>query len=214
MWAVFIVAAALVAAAAFWVLRAYRDANPNAAPSPALIVCALVAIGSIGLYLSIGKPNLPDLPYKARLEALRHRDPTTYTFDEAVAVLDEAGRQNPSDARPHVFLGQLYLPREPDKAAREFDAALRRDPSSVDAMMGLGRALVSSNAGRVPPEALGLFEHVSRVSADPAPWIYQAMAAMQTNRGDDARHFWGEALTRMSANDPRRAMAAQMSRSQ
>src|SRR5262245_23243420 len=122
MWAVFIVAAALVAAAAFWVLRAYRSANAQAAPAPALLACGLIALGSIGLYLAIGKPNLPDLPYKARIAALERRDPMSYSFEEALAVLDHAARQNPNDARPHVFMGQLYLPREPDKAAREFDA--------------------------------------------------------------------------------------------
>jgi hypothetical protein len=42
--------------------------------------------------------------------------------------------------------------------------------------------------GRVTPEALALFQQAGALSDDPAPWIYQAMAAMENGR-DDARRF-------------------------
>jgi cytochrome c-type biogenesis protein CcmH/NrfG len=72
--------------------------------------------------------------------------------------------------------------------------------------MGLGRAVVQID-GRVSPDALALFQQAGQLSDDPAPWVYQAWAAMEAGRDADVRRFWGEALRRMAPDDPRRAMA-------
>jgi cytochrome c-type biogenesis protein CcmH len=209
--AVLLSAAVVTAAALFWVLRAYRRSGGGAA-APALMACGAVAVAALGAYLAIGRPALADAPYRARLEALRHRDPTTFTADEALAVLDEAAKQHPNDPLPHFYSGEVLLSQgRADQAARAFDMALRRDPEDTNAMMGLGRALVAQADGRVTPEALAVFQQVAARTNDPAPWIYQAMAAMEAGREADARRFWGEALQRMAADDPRRAMAARMS---
>lgn len=213
---VLVVAALMTAAAAAWTLRAYRMAGGGAVGArPALFTCGAVAVIALAAYLAIGRPELPDAPMDARLEALRHRDPTTYTPDETLAVLTRASRDNPRDARPHLFAGQILLSQDrAEAAARQFDAALRRDPRSTEAMMGMGRAMVRLADGRVTPEALALFQQVAALTNDPAPWIYQAMAAMQDNRGADARRFWGEAHRRMTLDDPRREMARRMSAGQ
>lgn len=203
---VFIVAALLTAVAAFWVLRAYR--REGAGPRQPLVVCGLVALAALTTYLVIGRPELPDAPFHGRLEALKHRDPSTFTLDEALAVLDQASKDDPRSPLPHLYTGQLLLQSgQPEQAARAFDAALRRDPQSVDAMMGLGRAMVRMDHDRVSADALRMFQQAGALSNDPAPWIYQAMAAMQDGRDADARRFWGEALARMSPDDPRRQMA-------
>lgn len=206
--AVLACAAVITAAAAFWALRAYRSAG-GANARWALTACAVVALGALGTYLAIGRPELPDAPHRARLEALRDRDPTSFSPDEALAVLHEATRENPDDPLPHFFTGELlYRLERPQEAARAYDQALRRDPDNSEAMLGLGRSLVAVENGRVSPEALALFQRASDNLNDPAPWMYQAMAAMQA--GEDATPFWREALARASADDPRRAMLEQM----
>jgi len=214
MLSVLLVGAVLIAAAAFWVLRAYRRAGGGARTAfPALAVCGLVALATLGAYLLSGRPELPDAPFEARLEALKGRDPTSYTVDEALAVLNEAARDTPADPLPHFYMGQLLLGQgRPQEAARSFDAALRRDPQLVDAMLGLGRSMVAIEQGRVTPEALALFQQAAQFTEDPTPWIYQAMAAMERNDDAETRRLWGEALTRMSPEDPRREMASRMAR--
>lgn len=214
MLSVLLVGALLCAGAAFWVLRAYKRAGGGARTAfPALTACAVVGIATLGAYLLIGSPELPGGAYAQRLEAVKLRELSTYTVDEALAVLHEAARENPNDPLPHFYTGQLLLDqgRAPE-AARAFDAALRREPQLAEAMMGLGRSLVRIEQGRVTPEALALFQQAGMLTNDPAPWIYQAMAAMETNQADDARRFWGEALTRMGPDDPRREMAQRMAR--
>ena len=201
-----IAAAILCAGAAFWVLRAYRRGGEQARAQPAFLGAAVTLAVTLGVYLYIGRPDLPDAPYAIRLEALKHRDPTTFTGEEALAILGEAARDDISDPRPLLYSGQVHMQMgDVEAAARAYDAALRRDPNSVEAMLGLGRAMVARDEGMVAPEALALFQRVGAVSDDPAPWIYQAMAAMQG--GGDARPFWGEAYRRMAPDDPRRAMA-------
>ena len=100
----------------------------------------------------------------------------------------------------------------PREAARAYDAALQRNPQMAEAMLGLGRAIIAIDEGPISPEALELFQRASALLPDdPRPWIYQAIAAMEQNREADARRFWGEALTRMAPDDPRREMARRMS---
>lgn len=210
MWSsltVLLIAAVLTAGAAFWCLRAYRRGGGESAV-PALAACAATAVFALIVYLVIGRPELPDAPYAERLAALEQRDPTTYSPDEALAILHEAARDNPTDPLPHFYSGQvLYGQERPEEAARAFDAALRRDPQLAEAMLGLGRSLVAIEGGVVTPEALALFQQAGALMNDPAPWMYQAMAAMQD--GADPRPFWREALTRMPADDPRRVMVEQ-----
>ncbi|MES1157216.1 MAG: tetratricopeptide repeat protein [Alphaproteobacteria bacterium] len=210
---VMIAAAVLTAGAAAWVLRAYRLADGGAVvrPGPALAACGLAGVAALGLYLVLGRPELPDMPYAQRIATLHQRDPATLTLDEMVALLHESARAHPADPQPHLLTGMLMLNTGHfQEAAQAYDAALRRNPDSVEAMMGLGRAMVQVDQGRVSPEALRLFEAAARAdNADPTPWLYQAMAAMQQSHDADARRLFQEALKRMAPNDPRRAMEAQ-----
>lgn len=210
---VLMVGAVLAAAAAFWVLRAYRRAGGGAAGArPALAACVAVILVGLGVYLFIGRPELPGASYAERFEALRTRDPTTFTVEETVVIWTEAARQHPTDPVPRLYLGNALMQMErPQEAARAYDAALQRDPQLAAAMLGLGRALVVIEGGPITPEALRLFEQAGALMNDPAPWIYQAVAAMEQGREADARRFWGEALARMSPEDPRIEMARRMS---
>jgi cytochrome c-type biogenesis protein CcmH/NrfG len=171
-----------------------------------LAISGVVALVTLGIYLAIGRPELQGASYQTRLEALKGRDPTTYNVDEALAILAEAAKDNLRDPLPHLFSGQLLLDqRRPQEAARSFDAALRRDPGSGEAMLGLGRAMVGAE-GRVTPEALALFHQAGALTDDPAPWLYQARAAVEADNEPEARRFWNEALSRMAADDPLRQM--------
>lgn len=202
----FAIAALLTAAAGFWALRAYRRAGATRA-APAFAAFGAIVVVALATYLALGRPDLPDAPYAERLEALMERSYTTYTADEWLAVLADAAREDPAAAWPHLMSGKvLFDTGRPDQAARAYDAALRRDPQSVDAMLGLGRALVQIEGG-VSPNALRLFEQASTLTDDPTPWLYQGMAAVQENRAADAQRFGSEALRRMAPDDPRREMA-------
>jgi cytochrome c-type biogenesis protein CcmH len=213
MLSVLLAGALLCAGAAFWVLRAYRHAGGGARTAfPALTACAVVAIATLGAYLLIGRPELAGAAYAQRLDALKERDPTTYTADEALAVLHEAARENPRDPLPRFYAGQLLLNQgRAQEAAREYDAALRREPRLAEAMIGLGRALVQIE-GRVTPEALDLFDTATALTEDPTPWLYLAMNAAEQGNAADLRRFAREAGARMAPDDPRQEMVRALNR--
>lgn len=209
---VLLVAALLTAAIAFWALNAYRRAGGGARSAwPALAACAAVGVAALAVYLVIGRPALADGPYQARLDALiaafEAGNPPPITPDEQLALWTHFARQHPEHATPHLEAAKVLLSLgRPREAAGEYDQALRRDPESGEALLGMGRAIVEIE-GRMTPEALAFFAQAGSRSADPAPWLYQAMAAMEAGRDSDAHRLWREALARMGPDDPRRAMA-------
>jgi len=205
---VILVGVVLAAGAAFWTLRATRRAGGDAkAGRTVLLALGAASVVALGVYLVNGRPDLNGGAYADRLEALHDRPPEGYTVDEALAVLADGARENPTDPRPHLYAGEILLANgRADEAQRSFDAALRRDPRSADALLGLAKSTVAV-AGAFTPEALAMFQQAAELSDDPTPWLYQAMAAMEQERSADAQRLWGEALSRMSADDPRREMA-------
>jgi cytochrome c-type biogenesis protein CcmH len=207
---VLMIAAVLVAGAAFWGLRAYRRAG-GANARTALIACALVSLLALGAYLAIGRPDLRGAPYQARIAALQQRSLASMAPDEVLAVMAQNAKAEPNSPMPHLISGEVLLRTgRPREAARAFETALRREPRQVAALLGLGEALVAID-GRFTPEALALFEQAGALTNDPAPWVYQAMAASEQGRTAEARRLWGEAYVRMSEDDPFREQARRLS---
>ena len=178
------------------------------------VTAGAVGLFAFGTYLALGRPDLPDAPFAERLAALKARDSATYNGEEWLAYLADEAKLSPADAAPMFMIGQIYLAhRRPEEAARAFDAALRRDPLLVPALLGLGRSLMAMDGGVVSPEALAAFQQAASLDdADPTPWLYQAIAAMETDDAPEAQRLWGEAYRRMPPEDPRREMALRFSR--
>jgi cytochrome c-type biogenesis protein CcmH len=207
------IGAALIAAAAWWPLRAFARAGEKAPSARApMLAAALGAAAAAAVYLVAGRPDLPGASHAERLRALAARNPETYSPEEALAVLSDVARRHPNDPRPLIYIGSLeaaYGRAEP--AQRAFEEALRLDPESAEAMIGLGRVLVAQRQGEVTPEARQLFEQAgARAPQEFAPYFYQALAARQEGRREDARRLWRETLTRLPEGDRRRAMVQQM----
>lgn len=208
---VFLVAALATAGAGFWALRAAR-AEGATSPIPSLTMVAIVGAGALIAYLVIGRPELAGGSYAERLAAVQERPMQSWSPDEFLAVQAERAKANPTDPLPPFFSAEVLMRlNRPQEAAQQYDLALRREPQLAEAMLGLGRALVRIE-GRVTPEALELFQRSGALLNEPTPWIYQAMAAMQEGRADDARRLWNEAYIRMTEDDPRREMARRASR--
>jgi cytochrome c-type biogenesis protein CcmH len=208
-----LLAAFSIGLACWWAVRGYAPAGDGARRQRGPWAAAAVAGAAVvGVYLLIGSPSVPDGAYADRMAALSKRDPRTFSADEVAAVLSAAARRHPGDPRPLIFLGEVEAGSgRAEPALRAFQEALRRDPDSVEAMIGLGRVIVAMRQGEVTREARELFERAAeRVPAAPEPWLYQALAARQEGRAQDARRLWRETLTRLPANDPRRAMVTRM----
>lgn len=216
---VFAAAALFAAAAGWWMMRAYARAGGAPAPAPGKSTrawwvggVAAAALATVALYAAIGRPDLPDQPYASRLQALKKTDPTQMSPEQILAVLGERARQDRNDPRPHIFTAEILAQMgRPEEAARAYEAALRRDPMNPNALLGLGRISVELQAGAITPQTLALFQAAAMTAPkDPTPWLYQALAATQEQRWDDALKLWPEVEKRLAPDDPRHAMVAMM----
>jgi cytochrome c-type biogenesis protein CcmH len=107
------------------------------------ILAGAVALGTGAIYLATGNPNYGDQPFEERREALLARPATSLNDQELIALLQADAQKNKQDSRPHFFLGQVLASQGRDSdAIRAFQAALRRDPKSADALVGAGASLV------------------------------------------------------------------------
>lgn len=206
-------AAIAVAAAGWWIARAYAGAGASK-PGPVLIGCGIGAVAVLGLYLALGRPSLPDEPAAGRMAALEKRAetaPDSLGVSDILALLDARAKADPTAYQPYLFKGQVLAEQGRDaEAGRAFAAALERAPNSPEAALGLARALVAQE-GVVSPQALDLFKRVAVLSPhDPVPWLYQALAARQAGRLAESEPLWREVLKRLAPDDPRRAMATSM----
>lgn len=216
MW-IFAAAAGGAAVAGWWVLRAYVRAGagkPNWLWPLGWVISG--ACAAMTLYMALGRPDLPDQPYGQRLAAIQERAKSTpfadLTPEEQLTLMAARARAEPKDPRPHIITGIVLAGMGRDEAAvAAFQAALRRDRSNTIAMVEMGRALTRLADGQPPADALALFQEVARLQPDdPIPWFYQALAASQKNRFGDAQALWPEVQKRLSPDDPRQTMAAQM----
>lgn len=155
---------------------------------------------------------MPDEPYGPRIAALMNKNPAEMTADEVIAVLEARAKADPADPRPLIFAGEILTQLgRPDLALAQFQAALLREPKSVPALVGLGRAQFALGQGEISDEALATFRRIEELAPeDPIPWLYRALAASQTEAYADAAVLWPEVLKRLPPDDPRRAMALQM----
>jgi cytochrome c-type biogenesis protein CcmH len=211
---VFLVALAAIGAAfaCWWAMRAYARAREAAPSRGALLTAGAAGAAVLGIYLFIGSPGLAGAAYADRMTALGKRNPETFNAEEVVAVLSAAARRHPQDATPLLLLGEVEADLgRAEPALRAFEEALRRDPDSVEAMIGLGRVMVAMRRGEVTREARALFERAAqRAPTLPEPWFYQALAARQEGRAEDARMLWRETLARLPEHDRRREMVTRM----
>jgi cytochrome c-type biogenesis protein CcmH len=207
-------AALLVAGAIGWVARAYvRAGGRNRAGQ--ILAAGGFALAVLGLYLAVGKPNVPGLPLKARVAALEARVQAggldAVTPEELLAVLEARAKADPAAIVPRLYAGLILsgLGRD-EEAARAFDAVLRRDPRNARASLELGRVLARIN-GPNDPATLAQFAHAAELAPkDPLPWFYQGLAASAQGQRNEAIRFWQGAQARFAPDDPRQAMVSQM----
>jgi cytochrome c-type biogenesis protein CcmH/NrfG len=207
-------AALIAAVACWWVMRAYMQPGVGGNPTRVMMAAGAAAILVLVLYLAVGRPSAPDEPYAGRIAALEAKaksDAVNMSVPEMLALLEAHAKTDVNDPRPLLFAGQILAEQGRDaEAARAFSGVLKRDPTSADAMIGLGRANVRLEGG-VSPQTVALFQAASKLApADPVPWFYQALAASQEERFADATRLWPEVLKRFDPADPRRTMALSM----
>ena len=176
---------ALAAAAALLVLRPLARAGMGALPAAAL--AALPVALAFTLYLWLGRPDMPDMPFAERgPEAARHAE-----LVSLAARLEAHLEDAPEDARGWRILAGAWrglgrMEETADALARAVQAEGGLDAAPGGLLADYGEARTTAAAGMVTPEALAAFQAALRQEpGHPKAWHYLAIERLQS--GDERR---------------------------
>jgi cytochrome c-type biogenesis protein CcmH len=185
-------------------------ARLSRSPVLALIVFLVIAAGSIGSYLWIGAPGLPDEPFAARkAELAQEQGPSS--LQKATEALAAKLKQNPADADGWLLYGRsLAMQNQWDQADDAYRHAIDLGRTSPDVLADHAEVLVMQAGGTVTPAAEAALRQVSQADpANPMARYYLAVAAMQAGEPLKAIAGFQAVLAQLPADSPLRAELGQ-----
>ncbi|WP_421778919.1 c-type cytochrome biogenesis protein CcmI [Hoeflea sp.] len=171
--------------------RKSKAADPSESKNAGFRRAAVIAVAvfmplvAVTAYLELGRPDLPQLPLSARLQA----DPENTDIAMLVARAEQHLAENPNDGRGWSVLGPIYLRtgRFAD-AAEAFRKTIALLGPTPDRLANLGEALVSADGGRVTEEAKLAFQTARELDPnDPRPQFFLAIGLAQAGKEAEAR---------------------------
>ncbi|WP_404405358.1 c-type cytochrome biogenesis protein CcmI [Pelagibacterium halotolerans] len=147
-------------------MRHEQEATAKAAagPGPVVIggVLASVLAASFGLYLAIGRADLPAQPLAEREIATN----TDITLEEAVARVEAQMVETPNDVRGWLALAPIYMQSgRYTEAVNAYRRVIDLDGATADRETDLAEAMIMVNEGAMTPEAMTLLR--SAAERDP-----------------------------------------------
>ncbi len=170
----------------------------------AALLAILVPIASVPLYLDLGTPGLPNLPFAAR-EA--PPESTSGVVDAARSRLQEAEARTvsaPDDAQPWFVLGRLRLVAgDIDGAEIALARARELDPARTEIASAHGEALARISDGLVTPAARQAFQSaLTGDPGDPRARYFLALGDYQAGYEQDALEAWSSLVADAPADAP------------
>ncbi|MBI1339540.1 hypothetical protein GC169_04920 [bacterium] len=193
-----LVGGVVAVAGSLWVARTMRTRS-------AMAVAVLVGVGCYAIF---GRPDMPDQPYAARLEALERMDPAQMRGDQAVALLQKRAKDAPDDPRPHWLMGQIMAAAgDRDQALFAYQSALRRDAGFVPAMKSLADLLFMSSGGEVSGDAARLYRRAFELEPNDARVGFMVgIADWQAGDRESAEALWARLRASLPPGDQRLQM--------
>ena len=165
-----------------------------------IAVLIFVPVLAISLYARIGRPELPDAPLSARLNAA----PARMDLAAAIAKIEAHLVQHPDDGRGYEVLAPVYLRMgRAGDAVHAAQEALRLLGPNAERQELYGEALVSAANGVVTAEAKLSFE--AAAAQDPSaakPRFFLGLAAAQAGDSARAREIWGKLVAEAPQDAP------------
>lgn len=172
----------------------------------AAVVAAFVPLFSLGVYVTIGRPDMPDQPRAARIEETKAEAQVA----DAIANIERHLAANPNDGRGWQVLAPVYLKiGRLDDAVRAFRQSLRLNGESAERLADYGEALIFADKGEVGVDAR---EALARaVALDPKAAkarYYLGLAAEKSGDSAKAIEIW----SKLAADSPPESPLSQVLR--
>ncbi len=177
------------------------------------VLAAAVPLSALGLYLFLGSPNLPSIPYADRLalENSFQKAASEDTLAESISDLEAQVEAQGFDAHAWLLLANAYgnLSRYLDSAnayRRAIDLGAKESPIYAS----LGETLVAASGGEVNIEAQRAFaEAIKLDSGNMKARYYSGLALAQAGRLEHALEVWSELMEQAGPATPWRPLLRQ-----
>ncbi|MCC9624664.1 c-type cytochrome biogenesis protein CcmI [Thalassospira sp. MA62] len=165
--------------------------------SAALVV--LFILGGAGMYLALGSPQLPDVPYASRadeINAMRNQqamnEDRSNALNRAVQDLSQRLLENPDNLQGWELLGaSLMALGRAEEAQTAFLEAVKRSDRDGDYLAMYAESVIRANNGQINSIARGaLTEAANSDSTDPRIEYYLGMADAQQGNVEAAIDRW------------------------
>lgn len=180
------------------------DRNPKRSSRPvAVLVMLAVPALSLGLYLSLGSPDLPDAPFAPRVAGPADQLP----LDALVLKVEQHLKGNPADLRGWEVLAPAYIRQGNFSAAADaWSRAIALGGETAGRLAARGEAEVLAANGVVTPAAREDFGKAAQLDIrEPRAQFYLGIADVQDNRKDKAAARWKSLLANAPKDAPWRA---------
>ncbi|OLP61865.1 c-type cytochrome biogenesis protein CcmI [Xaviernesmea oryzae] len=177
--------------------RRVRD-TPRAGLLAQAAIVVLLPLLCLGLYISMGRPGLPDQPLAARL-ATPDGD-----IEVLIARVEAALVANPDDGAGWDVLAPVYARRgRLEDAVEAYRNALRILGDTPERLAGFAETLIAAADGQVVPAAREALQRaLSLAPGDPGVRFYLALGLEQNGRADEARAAFADLAASAPANAP------------
>ena len=170
-----------------------RPLNERTLLIVALGTVAIVTLAGTGLYLKMGRPDVPASP-KAGAQSAAATDPNAPHGDAGavIAQLETQMQQHPDNAEGWRMLGWSYMQTGRNaEAATAYGKAAAIDPKNAEYLSAQGEATVLASSGTVTPDAQTAFRKaVAADPADPRARYYLGVARDQSGDHEGAVNDW------------------------
>lgn len=169
-------------------------------------VAGAACVAAVGLYVAIGRPELPDQPYVKRVAEWKAADPSTLEPARIAAVLESVAAERPKEVEPLVFLAKARAAAGDMAGAEQaLRRAVRLAPARADIWSLLGETFVIEAKGDIGADAKLAFGRA--LKADPKDLRARYyMGRARIAEGDVAGGVgdWRVLLDSLAADDPAR----------
>lgn len=183
------------------------ETSSRLATGSAVAAAVVIPLLSLGLYLAVGSPGMPDQPLAARLQQPNDAQDIAVLVGKVEARL----REHPEDGRGWDVIAPVYFKMQRYRdAADAYGNALRLEGESVRRLVGYGESLVMANNGIVDEKARAAFEKaLASRKGMPKARFWLGVAAEQDGRYDRALEIWRGMLADAPADAPWRELVSE-----
>ncbi len=179
--------------------------------SVAVALCFAIPLAATGLYLLLGKPGLPSMPFAGRpaLEAPVQRAGGP-NMEALTAGLEARLAEDPDNRDGWLLLGRSYAQLEQfDAAAEAYRRAIAQGFDDAEVQSSLGEMLTVQTGGTIGPAARNAFAAALELDPqDPRARYYAGLALAQDGRAQAAIDIWLGLLRQSTAEAPWRPVVA------